>query len=64
MFGIHNGKLIDRFEGLPEQKLLADFFKALLDASSGVVGPVAIAAEEYDGLMQVRRRMYRMLWPL
>lgn len=53
MFGVSKGRLVDRFEGVPEQRVLSAFMKKMLDEANLSVGPVSHAQKEYDALLQV-----------
>ena len=46
VFGIHAGKLIDKFEGLPEQNDLVSFVGKLISAAGATMPPAPVSAEE------------------
>ena len=48
VFGIHAGKLIDKFEGLPEQNDLVSFVGKLISAAGATMPPAPVSAEEAE----------------
>jgi len=52
VFGVSKGKLVNKFEGLPEQETLKAFFMQMMQEANASVGPLSVAITQYELILE------------